>query len=518
MRKLFAFASLLFCLAAHAQNIMISDKNYPTEPSIAIDPHHPNRLVAAANINNYYVSLDSGRTWTWDTLTSSSGVWGDPSMAVDTAGDFYFFHLSNPVGGNWIDRIVCQKSTDKGKTWNDGSYTGLNGAKAQDKQWCVVDRKTNTIYITWTQFDQYGSSKATDSSLILFSKSTDGGNSWSEPLRINKVAGDCLDDDGTVEGAVPALGPNGELYVAWAGPEGLVFNRSMDGGKTWLPKEIRIDSMPGGWNYMVAGLIRANGLPVIICDTTHGPNRGTIYVNWSDQRNGALNTDIWLSKSTDGGNSWSKPVRVNDDQTNRQQFFTWMTLDPVTGYLYFVFYDRRNHTDSYTDVYVAVSKDGGKTFINHKISETPFKPSPGVFFGDYTNITAYNGVIRPIWTRLSIGQLSVWTDLTTLDDITTDVPEIRLSKTNDIEISGYPNPATQYAYVSFKLQSPIPVSLQVYNLEGQLLQTVIDHQVMGYGKHIEKVDFDQLHIKAGSYFIRLSIDGETQTLKMIVVE
>nr|MBK9651772.1 hypothetical protein [Bacteroidota bacterium] len=69
-----------------------------------------------------------------------------------------------------------------------------------------------------------------------------------------------------------------------------------------------------------------------------------------------------------------------------------MTVDQATGYLYFVFYDRRNYTNNQTDVYVAVSTDGGTTFINHKISQTPFVPDPNVFFGDYTNITAYNGL------------------------------------------------------------------------------------------------------------------------------
>ena len=75
----------------------------------------------------------------------------------------------------------------------------------------------------------------------------------------------------------------------------------------------------------------------------------------------------------------------------KQQFFTWMTVDQATGFIYIVFYDRREHPNEMTDVYLAVSRDGGETFENMKISESPFDPMSSVFFGDYTNISACNG-------------------------------------------------------------------------------------------------------------------------------
>src|SRR5690349_22718416 len=122
MRLTLSFLYLLcmvFC--AQSQNIMISNLNFPNEPSITMDIERPHAMLAAANINNYYLSQDTGRTWTSHTLSSDFGVWGDPALIVDTAGDFYFFHLSNPPNGNWIDRIVCQKSTTDGQSWNNGS-------------------------------------------------------------------------------------------------------------------------------------------------------------------------------------------------------------------------------------------------------------------------------------------------------------------------------------------------------------------------------------------------------------
>ena len=397
-------------IIAQHQNIIISSSNSPEEPTIFINPKNTDQIIAGANINNLYNSYDGGYTWTVSTLTSiTNGVWGDPVTIVDTAQNYYFFHLSWPSSGNWIDRIVCQKSTDFGQTWNDGSYMGLNGTKAQDKEWAVVDRTNNNIYVTWTQFDDYGSSNPEHISIIRFSKSTDEGETWSDALKINEVDGDCIDSDNTVEGAVPAVGPNGEIYVSWAGPAGLVFDRSLDQGETWLVEDIFIDEFLGGWNFNIPGISRCNGMPITVCDLSEGPNHGTIYINWSDQRNGTDDTDVWLVKSTDGGDTWTESLRVNDDPPGKQQFFTWMSIDQVTGYLWFVWYDRRNYTDNNTDVFMAVSRDGGESFFNFKISESPFIPTSGIFFGDYNNISAHNNVIRPMWTRLHQGQLSVWT-------------------------------------------------------------------------------------------------------------
>ncbi len=191
----------------------------------------------------------------------------------------------------------------------------------------------------------------------------------------------------------------------------------MDEGETWNKKEQFIVNQPEGWVIDIPGIYRCNGLPVTACDVSGKEYNGNIYVNWADQRNGTDNTDIWVIKSTDKGESWGKPVLVNNDRTNRHQFLTWMTVDQVSGYVYCVFYDRRNSKGRATEVTVAVSKDGGDSFENFVISETPFEPNPKFFFGDYTNISVHNGVIRPIWTRLHKGKISVHTALINQSDL-----------------------------------------------------------------------------------------------------
>lgn len=517
MRLGFLFSFLFLSHFMVSQNILISNEDYPNEPSIMIDPKNPNHLIAASNIDNYYVSVDTGRTWYTSKLTSSHGVWGDPVISVDTSGNFYFFHLSNPQNGSWIDRIVCQKSTDGGATWSDGSYAGLNGTKAQDKQWCAVNRNNNHLFLTWTQFDDYGSSNQKDSSTILFSKSIDQGKTWSSAKRINHYSGDCIDSDNTVEGAVPAIGPNGEIYVAWAGPKGLVFNKSLDEGETWMPKEKIIDPMPTGWDYAVSGIFRANGLPITACDLSNGPHKGTIYVNWSDQRNGPDNTDIWLMRSTDGGDTWNSPIKVNDDNSNKQQFLTWMAIDQVTGYLYFVFYDRRNYTNNLTDVYLAVSRDGGLSFANHKISDSPFLPNPDIFFGDYNNIVVHNGIIRPIWTRLHNNELTVWTHLIEEKQLLTAIGDTNDDKIEN-EITTFPNPTSHITYVSFKIRNKSKVNLDILDDKGQKIRSIINNEFKNFGKYIEEIDFDKLGIKSGIYTVTLKIDDQIKSNRIVVID
>lgn len=423
MKYLLSILFILACFSAQAQypNVLIDDAQDgfgPCEPSIVINPKNPKNIIAGSILNRVHYSKDGGKTWTNTPLTSKThGVFGDPCLITDKEGNVYYFHLSDPSGKGWanpsiLDRIVCQKSTDGGKTWNDGAGIGQNGIKDQDKEWAVACHKTGNIYVTWTQFDVYGSKKQTDSTHILFSTSSNQGNTWSEPIRINQIGGDCIDDDKTVEGAVPCVGLNGEVYVAWAVNDKIYFDYSTDAGKTWQAQDIVATDIPSGWAIDIPDINRVNGMPVTGCDISpKSPYKGTIYINWSDQRNGKDDTDIWLVKSNDGGKTWTKPKRVNDDGAGKHQFFNWIAVDPITGYIYIVFYDRRNYNDSQTDVWLATSTDGGETFKNEKISEKPFKPNKFTFFGDYNNISAYKGVVRPIWTRLDGTKLSVWTAL-----------------------------------------------------------------------------------------------------------
>lgn len=417
---LVAVSQLVFSQSKY-KNVLISDENEPTEVSIMINPTDVNNIVAAANIDNYFYSLDGGYTWAVRRITSSYGVWGDPCIAADTKGNFYYFHLSNSYeeGGKWLDRMICQKSVDRGITWSDGTFFGQNPPHLQDKEWAAVDLTyspyRDNIYAAWTQcgqnsYDGVAVNPHDSASNIIFSFSSDGGESWSERKRINEIPGsECAFAEGTVLGAMPCVGLNGEVYVVWSSLGGLIMDKSTDGGVTWLEKDIKAADMPGGFRYNVPGVYRTFGFPSMACDVSNSPYKGTLYISWADQRSGRENTDVWIISSTDEGMTWGEPQRVNDDTGESHQFFNWMTVDPATGYIYVVFYDRRNYSDEHTDVYIAISKDGGRTFENERLSESPFFPEAGTFMGDYTNVSALNGVVRPVWTRLDTNKLSIWT-------------------------------------------------------------------------------------------------------------
>lgn len=389
-----------------------SNGRFPSEPSVAVSYKNPETIVVGSAINNVYYTNNRGLSWMKSKLQSPHGVFGDPVVISDFKGTFYYFHLSDPDGRNWdseefLDRIVAQKSSDGGKTWDAGASIGLNHPKDQDKPWAITDRKGN-MYVAWTEFDKYGSDDPDCKSRILFSQSSNGSK-FSKPRVISQVAGDCRDDDNTVMGAMPASTIDGKLFIVWANDGKIYMDRSFDGGTTWLTNDILLTNQPGGWSMSIPGLGRSNGLPVLVCDQSKGRFSGALYLLWTDDGEG--DADIWFMRSFNMGDNWTSPIRIHNDESGRHQFMPAMTVDPSTGFIYIVFYDRRNYDDEQTDVYLAWSTDNGTSFKNQRISETPFVPSPDSFFGDYIGISAFNEIIVPVWTRMDNGKTSIWTSI-----------------------------------------------------------------------------------------------------------
>jgi hypothetical protein len=422
---IFSFALLsAVSVSAQFKNIKLDEQtegDYVCEPSIAINPRDPLNIVAASVLNNIYFTKDGGKTWQKKKVESSFGVYGDPALIADSKGDFYFFHLSDPTFGKGgyesekLDRIVVQYSGDGGETWSEGESIGLNSPKDQDKEWPAVDSKNN-LYVTWTQFDKYGDTDPNCHSSIMLSTSRNG-KKWSDPIQISQTPGNCIDDDSTAEGAMPAITFDGKMFVAWANQGKIFLDRSFDGGTMWLSNDLAIAEQTGGWDLKIPGHDRCNGMPVFLTDRSKSPFRGSLYLSWADQRKGENDTDIWFIRSNNFGDNWTSPLRVNNDNPGKHQYLPWMTVDQATGAIYMIYYDRREYEDNQTDVYLAYSFDGGLSFKNIKISETPFIPTDTSFFGDYTNISAHKGIVAPIWARMDNGKTSVWTTVITQDEL-----------------------------------------------------------------------------------------------------
>lgn len=385
----------------------------PCEPSIAINYKNPDNIVAGSVLNYVHQSNDGGKTWETNTLKSKFGVWGDPTLLSDNNGDFYYFHLSDPEGTNWksdkiLDRIVVQKSTDQGLSWSEGNSIGHRPPKQQDKQWALIHPKEeNILFTAWTEFDKYNSAEKNDKSRILFSKSTDYGKNWSIATQISNHEGNCLDDDLTPEGTTLAADGN-DLYLSWAYDSKIWLSKSNDKGVSWSKNTI-VANQPNGWQYEIKNISRANGFPVMKIDHSKSKYKGTIYLNWSSKVSDT-ETAIYFAKSTNKGNSWSVPNKVYSE-TQKHHFFNWMDVDPKTGYIYIVYYREVTPNSSLIEVRLSVSKNGGKSFDAYTISENPFNPKGANFFGDYNNISAFNSIIRPIWTQVENGKVSIWTAL-----------------------------------------------------------------------------------------------------------
>src|ERR1041384_955351 len=386
----------------------------PAEVAVAINPANPDNIIAASfqysrtllprATSFVYVTADGGQTWQTNANPNPQNlVQGDDAITFGADGAAY--HVNISFEGIRVERprraesgILVSASRDGGQTWGEPVpvINHINSVTPfEDKPAIVADNANGSpykgnVYLAWTRFDVYGTTDPECHSQIYFSRSTDGGKTFAMPFRISDVGGDCRDSDNTVEGAVPATGPHGEVYVVWAGAQGLVCDKSTDGGLTF-GKDRVIGEMPGGWDFEMPGLDRANGMPVTAVDLSQGPQRVTLYVNWIDARNG--DPDVFVAASHDGGETWSQPVRVNDDpiRNGKAQFFTWLAVDPVDGSLNVAFYDRRDTTGTLTGLTFARSTDGGRTFVNYKINQTPFACDPKVFFGDYLGVAAYGG-------------------------------------------------------------------------------------------------------------------------------
>ncbi len=397
--------------------------NDPEEVTIYINPKNPQQMVAGSNITNVYYSDDGGETWEENTLTSKKwGVYGDPVVFANDSGHFFFCHLSQtkPLmdhNYSWLEYIVVQKSTDGGKTWNEGAGLGFVKGKVQDKEWMSGDFNAQSpykgnLYISWTEFDKYNSKSESDFSRIKFAYSTNGGNSFSTSTIISDTVGDCADGDHTLEGATSAVLPNGNLLIAWAGHGNIYLDKSTDGGETFGKDKI-IAAQAGSWVIPVAEIMRTNGMPFLVSDNSGGAYNGNVYLQFGDDANG--DADIFILKSTDGGETWSKKIRINDDTigNGKDQFLGHIAVDQTNGDIYVVYYSRQNSDNNlFIDTYVAFSTDGGETFARRRITDKPFAaPGEKIFFGDYNGIAAHGGIVRPIWTGITNGELVVKTAL-----------------------------------------------------------------------------------------------------------
>ncbi|MBI3116843.1 MAG: exo-alpha-sialidase [Thaumarchaeota archaeon] len=442
-----------------------------TEPSIAVNPKNPDHLVVGVIDYNFpnvvsYVTIDGGATWEGPFqpryLQKGIGASGDPVVEFDRRGNVYISSISIGVqefsiGGlafqALISGIGVASSADGGFTWKEPTQSSTSTVKFQgapvsqgiggslslgflDKPWMSAgpsrsDPSKDSVYVTYTSFVQkYDIAYLLNGTIYQFVnpvlqttiemvKSDDGGQTWSKPIAASPTVR--RDFTGAanqriVQGSQSAVAPDGTVYVSWfdsaddgefKGLGEVWIARSDDGGASFsspilVDTRSEIAFSPRSANFRAWGA----AFPQIAV----GPDGqvSLVYVARPDVRP-TDDGDVFFTASSDNGESWSHPKRVNDDETSSFQFFPAVTYDSK-GSIHVMWGDfRDDRNEKSYNIYYAKSADGGKTWTeNARVTDFPSNPNRafpgGRFIGDYFSIKASEKDVYMVWADGRLGE------------------------------------------------------------------------------------------------------------------
>ena len=406
------------------------------EPTIAISPVDHETMVAGSNDYNtpnsdswcgVYTTHDGGKSWKQgllggynsgpvNVLTGFHGA-GDPVIVADASGNFYYsgiaFKRSNPLNlglGITAGRANCvfvAKSSNNGDSFDQVVivWEALESvARFDDKEWVAVDPHNGNVYLVWVIFTAMVTAR------LMFSRSTDGGKSWSLPMAVS----DTRQGELNLQGSAIVVDDASVVHVTWVdyGTNHIRYARSTDKGQSFsTPVDVASitpipDPLPH-CNY------RTPDMTALAVDTSGANSSGNLYVTWADYSNN--DADVFLAYSHDNGHSWDGPVRVNNDPVGngKDQFYPTVAVS-AEGWVHVSFYDRRaDPNDTLLEYWWAISFDGALTFpINMPMSNATFdgdwsRAGTNDFIGDYTSIVANNETVASVWCDTRGGSDSV---------------------------------------------------------------------------------------------------------------
>ncbi|MDX1628314.1 MAG: sialidase family protein [Fulvivirga sp.] len=406
MKRLLFFSFIIlsgFSQAQTAKNVLLekytNQQHLIKRPAVAISlKDHDNIVVSGANGQVFY-SVDGGDSWQKSKIKfEMDGKVGHPLLISDKKGDFYYLYsVSSNNDGKEVSNIFCAVS-DEGSLWSE-KYSVTQGETSAHSPQGVIDLKSNELYVTWSE--NIITNEICESNILL--SSTKNGKKWSDPIRLNSQKGNCSNNP--LNGAIPATGFAGEIFVIWLNGQHIIMDRSFDKGKNWLSMDVALP-----------GIDKVISDPVLLSDNSVSQYKGVLYLNWSNQ-------GLWFSRSFKYGDHWQSPVKINNGLASDRGLYSWMSIDNKTGYLYIVYYDVNEAQEA--DVYLTYTYDGGATFHKMKISETPFKPTSG--FQAYPNLAAHDGKVMVTWQRIDDNRVSLMGAVINQDQLP-NLPEAKKKK------------------------------------------------------------------------------------------
>jgi hypothetical protein len=314
------------------------------------------------------------------------------------------------------DRVNIFRSADNGVSFSaplSGTPGSVPGVDEADKPWVAVDNYPGpgygNVYLTWTNINAVTQVHKA----IEFTRSTDDGLTWG-PNAGTAIASPGSNGAAAFELPFVTVGPDHTVYVFWwdfnKGAT-ILMRQSTDQGQTFSDPVI-VTGLKTHGNLGDLGLTDSTGRPFrtnTFPQAAVNPVTGDIYVIYNDQGNGSADrADIFFTESSDGGKHWSKPLRVNDDATNNDQYSPTMAVTPDGSHVGVFWYDRRlDPGNNLIDRFGAIGTVSGHTVSfapNFRITDVSFPPAFGQdsfissdYMGDYDMATADNNYFYTTW-------------------------------------------------------------------------------------------------------------------------